>query len=54
MLDLSMKQPQLLDAGVRDWNETAWGPHAGRVKDMMPWQDQVGAGMSFVTQGSRR
>ena len=41
MLNLSMEQPDVIDAGVRDWNETSMGPHHGRVKDPMPWKEQV-------------
>ena len=41
MLNLSMERPDVIDAGVRDWNETSMGPHHGRVKDPMPWKEQV-------------
>ena len=41
MLNLSMERPDVIDAGVRDWNDTSMGPHHGRVKDPMPWKEQV-------------
>ena len=43
MLKLSMDHPDLLDAGVRDWDEASLGAANGRQKDMIPWQKQVTA-----------
>ena len=43
MLKLSMEHPDLLDAGVKDWDEARLGAANGRQKDMISWQNQVTA-----------
>lgn len=41
LLDLGTERPDLVDSGVRDWDEATLGPHRGRQKPLMNFADQV-------------
>lgn len=41
LLDLGASRPDLVDTGVRDWDEAAYGAPRGRQKPPMSFADQV-------------
>lgn len=41
MLQLGLEKPDLVDSGVSDWNEEAFGPDGGKLKPHMTLRQQV-------------
>ena len=41
LLDLGVSRPDLVDTGVRDWDEAGYGAPTGRQKPPMSFADQV-------------
>lgn len=41
LLALGLQRPDIIDSGVKDWDEARWGPHEGRLKPSMSVREQV-------------
>eukprot|EP00884_Botryococcus_braunii_P016709 jgi/Botrbrau1/3721/Bobra.0363s0008.2 len=41
LLAMGVARPDVLDSGVKDWDEARWGPHQGRLKPVMTVREQV-------------
>lgn len=41
LLTLGVARPDILDSGVKDWDESRWGPSGGRLKPLMTVREQA-------------